>query len=47
MTGLELLENLKTQYKFPCILITGRGDESSAAKAMNLGALDYIIQVRH
>ena len=47
MTGLELLENLKTQYKFTCILITGRGDESAAAKAMSLGALDYIIQVRH
>lgn len=24
MTGLELLENLQTQYKFPCILVTGR-----------------------
>ena len=44
MTGLELLENLKTQYKFPCILITGRGDESAAAKAMSLGAVDYIIK---
>jgi len=24
MTGLELLENLQTQYKFPCIFVTGR-----------------------
>lgn len=44
MTGLELLESLQAQYKFPCILITGRGDEVAAAKAMGLGAVDYIIK---
>lgn len=44
MTGLELLEALRARYKFPCILITGRGDEAAAAQAMSLGAVDYIIK---
>ncbi len=44
MTGLELLEILHTRYKLPCILITGHGDESAAATAMSLGAVDYIIK---
>jgi DNA-binding NtrC family response regulator len=44
MSGLELLEQLQTQYKVPVVLITGRGDEAAAARAMNLGATDYIIK---
>lgn len=44
MSGLELLEVLRTRYKLPSILITGRGDEVAAAQAMNLGAVDYIIK---
>ncbi|MBT9569222.1 MAG: response regulator [Thiobacillus sp.] len=44
MTGLELLEKLQSDYRFPCIMITGRGDEAVAARAMNLGAVDYVIK---
>lgn len=44
MTGLELLEKLQSDYTFPCIMITGRGDEAAAARAMNLGAVDYVIK---
>lgn len=44
MSGLELLEELQSRHPFPCILITGHGDESAAAKAMSLGAVDYIIK---
>lgn len=44
MTGLELLEHLQAHYAFPCIMITGRGDEAAAARAMNLGAVDYVIK---
>jgi len=44
MSGLELLESLHARYAFPCILITGRGDEAAAAQAMSLGAVDYIIK---
>lgn len=44
MSGLELLEALQTRYQLPCILITGRGDETAAAQAMSLGAVDYLIK---
>ena len=44
MSGLELLEKLLGSYQFPCILITGRGDEAIAAQAMSLGAVDYVIK---
>jgi CheY-like chemotaxis protein len=44
MTGLELLAAIKSRYRLPCILITGRGDETAAATAMSLGAVDYIIK---
>ena len=44
MTGLDLLESLQPRYSIPCILITGGGDEIAAAKAMSLGAVDYIIK---
>ncbi len=44
MSGLELLETLQSRYRIPSILITGRGDESVAAQAMHLGAVDYIIK---
>lgn len=44
MSGLELLELLQAHYTFPCVLITGRGDEAVAAQAMSLGATDYIIK---
>jgi DNA-binding NtrC family response regulator len=44
MSGLELLEVLQIRYRLPSILITGRGDETAAAQAMNLGAVDYLIK---
>lgn len=44
MNGLELLERLHQRYKLPSILITGRGDETTAAEAMRLGAVDYIVK---
>lgn len=44
MTGLELLAQLQTRCRIPCMLITGRGDEAAAAQAMHLGAVDYIIK---
>ena len=44
MSGLELLEKLRADHTFPCIVITGRGDEAAAARAMNLGAVDYVIK---
>ncbi len=44
MSGLELLEALHTRHALPSILITGRGDESAAAQAMRLGAVDYVVK---
>lgn len=44
MTGLELLAAIKSRGEMPCILITGRGDEIAVARAMSLGAVDYIIK---
>lgn len=44
MSGLELLEVLRAEFAFPCIMITGRGDEAAAARAMSLGAVDYVIK---
>jgi DNA-binding NtrC family response regulator len=40
-TGLDLLEKIKG---VPSIIITGRGDEAVAVKAMKGGAYDYIIK---
>ncbi len=44
MSGLELLDLLNNRHRVPSILITGRGDESADAKAMRLGAVDYIVK---
>lgn len=44
MSGLELLDSLRTHHALPCVLITGRGDEAVAAEAMRLGAVDYIVK---
>lgn len=44
MSGLELLDQLHGRQGLPCILITGRGDESAAAQAMRLGAVDYVVK---
>lgn len=45
MDGIEVLNKLKggvANGNLPVIMITGRGDISSAVKAMKLGAVDYI-----
>ncbi|NVM57185.1 MAG: response regulator [Desulfobacterales bacterium] len=45
MNGLELLEALKRENKdIPLIMITGQGDENIAARAMKLGAADYLVK---
>ena len=43
--GLSLLERLKKEeYDIPTIMVTGRGDERIAVKAMKRGAYDYVIK---
>jgi PAS domain S-box-containing protein len=45
MNGIELLEILNQQnMDFPVIMITGQGDENIAARAMKLGAKDYLVK---
>ncbi|MDD8018211.1 MAG: response regulator [Bacteroidota bacterium] len=41
--AIALMKDLvKTGYKFPFVVITGKGNEESAVAAMKLGAYDYI-----
>jgi CheY-like chemotaxis protein len=45
--GLEFLEILaegKVNLKLPVIFLTGNGDERTAVKAMQLGAINYLIK---
>ncbi|MEM8614284.1 MAG: response regulator [Cyanobacteria bacterium P01_H01_bin.105] len=46
--GLELLQftnkNLSQQQARAAIVLTGRGDEATAVKAMKLGAADYLVK---
>ena len=45
MTGLELLENIKTKYKAPppvVMMITAYGDAENYNTAMRLGADDFL-----
>lgn len=44
-TGLEALESLSArQEHIPLIMITGKGDEQTAVRAMQLGASDYMVK---
>jgi PAS domain S-box-containing protein len=44
-TGLEALGELRRHgYDLPVIMITGQGDERLAVKAMQLGAVDYLVK---
>jgi Response regulator containing CheY-like receiver, AAA-type ATPase, and DNA-binding domains len=45
MTGLDLLEHIKTKYEMPppvVMMITAYGDEENYKKAMQLGADDFL-----
>jgi PAS domain S-box-containing protein len=47
MNGLELLENLKTQFGKtfpPVIMLTGQGNEQIAVQAMKSGTADYLVK---
>ncbi|WP_456475504.1 ATP-binding protein [Candidatus Pyrohabitans sp.] len=42
--GLEVLGEISRRYHLPVIMVTGRGDEETATRAMKLGAADYIVK---
>ncbi|MBW6511245.1 MAG: response regulator [Desulfuromonadaceae bacterium] len=42
--GTELLPGPHTERTFPCIILTGEGNEEQAVNALKLGALDYIVK---
>jgi PAS domain S-box-containing protein len=44
-TGLDVLAQLAQRgYNIPAIMVTGQGDERVAAKAIQCGALDYLVK---
>jgi two-component system cell cycle sensor histidine kinase/response regulator CckA len=45
MTGLDLMQKLAREgIAVPVLLITGKGDEDLATRAMHAGALDYVVK---
>ena len=44
MTGVELLDLLKTRYDIPVIIFTGSGNERVAVEALKKGAKDYLVK---
>ncbi|MCW3142139.1 MAG: response regulator [Methanophagales archaeon] len=45
MSGLDVLAKIiEDEYDAPVIMVTGRGDEETAVKAMKWGATDYIVK---
>ena len=42
MTGLELYERVDEEYGIPFVLLTGRGDEETASRAIGAGVDDYL-----
>ena len=45
MSGLDVLAKIiEDEYDAPAIMVTGRGDEETAVKAMKCGARDYIVK---
>ena len=44
-SGLEVIRHLASRRKLPpTVMVTGAGDETTAVKAMKLGASDYIVK---
>jgi PAS domain S-box-containing protein len=44
-TGMEVLEDLRERgSRIPVIIITGQGDERLAVRALQLGAVDYLVK---
>jgi signal transduction histidine kinase len=42
--GLEVLGEILNSYRLPVIMVTGQGDEETAASAIKMGASDYIVK---
>lgn len=46
-TGTDFIRQLSQQYpELPVIIITGQGDERTAAKSIKAGAEDYVVKTR-
>ena len=47
MNGLEVLERIRElDFAVPVVMATGQGDERIAVRAMNAGAIDYVMKTR-
>lgn len=44
LDGFNLLRRIRTQYKFPVILLTARGDDMDKVLGLGLGADDYLVK---
>ena len=44
LDGFNLLRRIRTQYKFPIILLTARGDDMDKVLGLGLGADDYLVK---
>ncbi|MFO7324122.1 MAG: response regulator [Pseudomonadota bacterium] len=44
MTGLELLARLQSDGRFPVIILSAYGDETIVSKAVELGAMAYLVK---
>jgi response regulator NasT len=44
MTGLELIDTLKSGAEFPVIVLSAYGDDSIVNKAVELGAMAYLVK---
>lgn len=44
MSGLELLDKLRAKAEFPVIVLSAYGDETIVSKAVELGAMAYLVK---
>lgn len=44
LDGMEILQQLRLWYKAPILVISGRGEEETVIRALELGADDYVIK---